>query len=133
MPRLFETTGEPEYGELSPERRDELMGKISRAIVERNLTAPAIFFLESTKPLSFIGSQVMVFFDPLVRSIFNFQGYNDVRLALEERENVDRLLVAIESYDAEWRAEMKRQKKNRKKNRKATSDDERRKNPPTGE
>jgi hypothetical protein len=75
----------------------------------------------------------MVFFDPLVRSIFNFQGYNDVRLALEERENVDRLLVAIESYDAEWRAEMKRKKKNRKKNRKATSDDERRKNPPTGE
>jgi len=131
MPRLFEATGEPEYGELSPERRDELMEKISRAIVERNLTAPAIFFLESTKPLSFIGSQVMVFFDPLVRSIFNFQGYNDVRLALEERENADRLLGAIERYDAEWRAEMKRQKEIRKKNRKATSDDKRRENPPT--
>jgi hypothetical protein len=132
MPRLFEATGEPDYGELSPERRDELIGKIARAIVERSLTAPAIFFLESTKPLSFIGSQVMVFFDPLVRSIFNLRAYNDVRLALEERENVELLLAAIESYDAEWRAEMKRKKKNRKKNRKAASDDKRRKNPPTG-
>ncbi len=115
MPRLFEATGEPEHGELSPERRDELIEKIARAIVERNLTAPAIFFLESTKPLSFLGSQVMVFFDPLVRSIFNARGYNDVRLALEERENVERLLSAIESYDAEWRAKTKEERKKRRK------------------
>jgi hypothetical protein len=133
MPRLFEATGEPEYGELSPERRDELIGKISRAIVERNLTAPAILFLESTKPLSFIGSQVMVFFDPLIRSIFTLKSYNDVRLALEERENVDRLLAAIERYDAEWRAELKRKKQERKKNKKATPDDKRRTNSPPDE
>ncbi len=114
MPRLFDTTDQPDYGELSPERRDELIEKIARAIVERNLTAPAIFFLESAKPLSFIGSQVMVFFDPLVRSIFNVRAYNDVRLALEERENVDRLLAAIERYDAEWRAEMKEKKRGKK-------------------
>jgi hypothetical protein len=113
MPRLFDATGEPEPGELSPERRDELVEKIARAIVERSLTAPAIFFLESAKPLSFIGSQVMVFFDPLVRSIFNVRGYNDVRLALEERENVERLLAAIERYDAEWRAQRKGEKAKR--------------------
>jgi hypothetical protein len=114
MPRLFEAAGEPDYGELSPERRDELIEKIARAVVERNLTAPAIFFLESTKPLSFIGSQVMVFFDPLVRSIFNVRGYDDVRLALEDRENINRLLAAIESYDAAWRAKVKEEKKKRR-------------------
>ncbi len=118
MPRLFEAAGEPDYGELSPERRDELIEKIARAVVERNLTAPAIFFLESTKPLSFIGSQVMVFFDPLVRSIFNVRGYDDVRLALEDRENVNRLLAAIESYDAVWRAKMKEERKKRRAQRK---------------
>jgi hypothetical protein len=118
MPRLFEAAGEPDYGELSPERRDELIEKIARAVVERNLTAPAIFFLESTKPLSFIGSQVMVFFDPLVRSIFNVRGYDDVRLALEDRENVNRLLAAIESYDAAWRAKMKEERKKRRAKRK---------------
>jgi hypothetical protein len=114
MPRFFEPTSRPEYDELSPERRDELIGKIARAIVERNLTAPAIFFLESTKPLSFIGSQVMVFFDPLVRSIFNVRGYDDVRIALEDRRNVDLLLHEIERYDAAWRAEAKERKKRRK-------------------
>ena len=113
MPRLFDATGEPKYGELSPERRDELLDKIARAVVDRRLTAPAIFFLESTKPLSFIGSQVMVFFDPLVQSIFNIRGYDDVRLALEERENVERLLATIERYDAERRAEVKEKKKGR--------------------
>jgi hypothetical protein len=114
MPGLFEPASRPEYGELSPERRDELIRKIARAVVERNLTAPAIFFLESTKPLSFIGSQVMVFFDPLVRSIFNVRGYDDVRLALENRENVELLVAEIERYDAAWRAEMKGKRKNRK-------------------
>jgi hypothetical protein len=114
MPGFFEPSSRPEYGELSPERRDELIGKIARAIVERNLTAPAIFFLESTKPLSFIGSQVMVFFDPLVRSIFNVRGYDDVRIALEDRRNVDLLLNEIERYDATWRAEIKKRKKRRK-------------------
>ncbi|MGD8718056.1 MAG: hypothetical protein PVH29_04460 [Candidatus Zixiibacteriota bacterium] len=114
MPRLLDTTSQPAYGELSPERRDELIEKIARAIVVRNLTAPAIFFLESTKPLSFIGSQVMVFFDPLVSAIFSARGYNDVRIALEDRENIERLLSAIERQDAQFRAEMKEKKKRRK-------------------
>jgi hypothetical protein len=115
MPRLFETTDEPEFEELTAERRDELIAKISRAIVERNLTAPAIFFLESMKPLSFLGSQVMVFFDPLVRAVFDFRGYNDVRIALERRENVELLLQAIERHDAEWRAGRKGRKKRKEK------------------
>ncbi|UCH78750.1 MAG: hypothetical protein JSU81_02025 [Candidatus Coatesbacteria bacterium] len=114
MSRLFQTTSYPDNDELSPERRDELIAKIARAIVERNLTAPAIFFLESSKPLSFVGSQVMVFLDPLVRSIFNVRGYNDVRLALEERENVDRLLRTIEQYDADFRAKRKQAKRRKR-------------------
>jgi len=114
MSRFFQTTSYPDNDELSPERRDELIAKIARAIVDRNLTAPAIFFLESSKPLSFVGSQVMVFLDPLVRSIFNVRGYNDVRLALEERENVDRLLRTIEQYDADFRAKRKQAKRRKR-------------------
>jgi hypothetical protein len=43
----------------------------------------------------------MVFFDPLVRAVFDLKGYNDVRLALERRENIELLLRTIEDYDAE--------------------------------
>jgi hypothetical protein len=114
MPGFFDSTAPSEYGELAPERRDELIRKIARAVVDRNLTAPAIFFLESTKPLSFLGSQVMVFFEPLVRSIFNVRGYDDVRLALEDRGNVELLLAEIERYDAERRAELKERKQRRR-------------------
>jgi hypothetical protein len=114
MPGFFDSTAPPEYGALAPERRDELIRKIARAVVDRNLTAPAIFFLESTKPLSFLGSQVMVFFEPLVRSIFNVRGYDDVRLALEDRGNVELLLAEIERYDAERRAELKERKQRRR-------------------
>lgn len=115
MAGFLEPLGGPESDVLTSERRDELLEKIAHAVVERNLTAPAIFFLESVKPLSFVGSQVMVFFDPLVRSIFNFKNYNDVRLVLEERENIELLLQAIERYDAEWLRKRKEEKAARKK------------------
>ncbi len=105
MPGLFETWDDADA--LPPERRDELVDKIARAVVDRNLTAPAIFMLESMKPLSFIGSQVMVFLDPLVRSIFTLKGYNDVRLAMEDRRNVELLLSRIETLDAERRRRQK--------------------------
>ena len=77
MTRVFESYNEfDEKNRLSDERRDELIDKIARGTVERNLTAPAIFLLESVKPLTFIGSQVMVFFDPVVRAIFTFKEYD---------------------------------------------------------
>ena len=112
MPGLFETWGAADA--LPPERRDELVEKLARAVVDRNLTAPAIFMLESMKPLSFIGSQVMVFLDPLVRSVFTLKNYDDVRLALEERENVELLLVRIEALDADRRRRLKEEKRNRR-------------------
>jgi len=110
MAGLFESWGEPGADELTPERRDELVDKIARAVVDRNLTAPAIFMLESLKPLSFVGSQVMVFLDPLVRSVFTLKGYNDVRLAMEDRRNVEVLLSHIETMDAERRRRLKKEK-----------------------
>ncbi len=105
--------------ELPDDRRDELVERIARAVVDRNLAAPAIFFLETMKPLSFIGSQVMVFFDPIVRSVFDFRQYNEVRLALEKRENVELLLRKIEAYDAEFRRELVNEKRERKERKRA--------------
>lgn len=110
MPGFFDLGVTAEDDELSPQQRDELVEKIARAVVDRNLTAPAVFFLESVKPLSFIGSQVMVFLDPIVRSIFNLRGYNEVRLAMEDRQNVELLLRRIEALDAEKRAAGKRRR-----------------------
>jgi len=120
MVRFFESYKEfDEKNRLSDERRDELIDKIARGTVERNLTAPAIFLLESVKPLTFIGSQVMVFFDPVVRAIFTFKEYDEIRIALEDRENLERLLIKIEEYDAEFQAKLRSKKKEARERRKA--------------
>lgn len=87
--------------EITEERKKELIEKIAKKVVDMRLTVPAIVFLESMKPLSFIGSQAMVFFEPFFKSIFSFKEYDEIASMLEERENVERLLCEIERIDAE--------------------------------
>lgn len=95
------------YYSLTEERRDELIEKLSREVVERGLTAPAIFLIESFKPLTYIGSQLMVFFEPLVQSVFDFKSYDDLRTLFEDRDNVERLLCEIEDYDVVFQRKLK--------------------------
>lgn len=63
------------------------------------MTVPAIFFLESMKPLSFVGSQALHFFEPMVRAFFAVQDYDRFAGMMERRENLEALLVKIEMRD----------------------------------
>ncbi len=83
-----------------PEEEDALLEKVAVKVVQWRMGVPAILFLESVKPLNYIGAQTMVFFEPIVQSIFNFKDYNIFRTALERRENIENLLQKIEKYDA---------------------------------
>ncbi|HEC79942.1 MAG TPA: hypothetical protein ENI43_01675 [Firmicutes bacterium] len=94
--------------QLSDERAEELIERFAKEVVERNLTAPVIFLLESSKPFTFLGSQALVFLSPIVQSIFEFKSYNDIRLMLENRENVEKLIQKIEAMDVEFREKLKR-------------------------
>jgi hypothetical protein len=89
----------PDSKELTPEEV-ELMTKIAAKVVHWQMTVPAILFLESVKPLNWIGSQAMVFFEPFVSAIFNVKEYNLFRGMMERRENVERMLQKIEELDA---------------------------------
>jgi hypothetical protein len=64
------------------------------------MTVPAILFLETVKPLNFVGSQVMVFFEPIIQTLFNFRDYDNFRCALEKRQSIEILLLKIEKFDA---------------------------------
>ena len=77
------------------------MQKIASKVVEWKMTVPAILFLESVKPLNYIGAQAMVFFEPFVQALFNIAEYDTFREMMERRENVERLLQKIEEVDAE--------------------------------
>ncbi len=91
--------------EIPVEKQREILEKLAREIVERGLAVPAIFFLETVKPLSFLGTQAMVFFHPIVSAIFPSRIYGELTVILERRENVEWLICAIERLDGQIKEE----------------------------
>ena len=70
--------------------------RLARAIVERGLETPAIIFLESIVPLSFLGSQVLHAAWPLVQMAAAGDDIQEVAEALEDRRTVRLLVDRIE-------------------------------------
>jgi hypothetical protein len=54
----------------SEEQREYLVEQAAREIQLRGLTAPAVLFLQASRPYRQLGSGAMVFFDPTLRSVF---------------------------------------------------------------
>jgi len=102
---------------LTPEQ-EVILDKIAKKVVYWRMTTPAILFLESVKPMNYLGSQMMVFFEPFVQALFNVKEYNEFIGIMEERENVERLLVKIEKFDGEAVEKEREEKKKRKEEKK---------------
>jgi hypothetical protein len=88
---------------FSPED-EALIEVVAARVVKMGMATPAVFFLESVKPLSFLGSQALIFFEPIVRALFHLAQYERFARLMENRESVDRLLERIEALDEEARA-----------------------------
>lgn len=78
---------------------EELIDKVAERIVLMNLTAPAVFFLESSKPLSYVGSQALVFLEPFIKTFLNLAYYDRFVALMEDRGSVERLIARIEDRD----------------------------------
>lgn len=85
--------------QITPEQ-EQMLDKIAQTIVRRGMSVPAVFFIESLKPLNFIGSQALVFFGPVIESLFPKNGIYDFAELMEDRDNVDRLLLRIEELES---------------------------------
>lgn len=83
---------------------EELLAQVADQIVRRGLTVPAVFFLESSKPLSYVGSQALLFLEPFVRIFLSAPKYERFALLIEDRDNFERLIEGIEKRDAEVEA-----------------------------
>ena len=66
-------------------------------ITERNLSVAAIFFFESTKYVSFIGSQFLVFLGPMSTMFINDKKYYEFINIIEKKENIEYLINQIEA------------------------------------
>ena len=73
-----------------------IISTFAKEIVERGMSVPAIFFLESTKYISFIGSQFLVFLGPLATCFINNKTYYNLAELLEDRTNIEFLINEIE-------------------------------------
>ncbi|MEJ5307611.1 MAG: hypothetical protein WHT27_04875 [candidate division WOR-3 bacterium] len=85
--------------EIPLERKEEILKKIAESIVKRGLTAPAIMFLESIKPMNFISAQIMIFLEPIILTFFNISEYREASLIFEERDSVEKLIKYIEEVE----------------------------------
>jgi hypothetical protein len=74
----------------------DLIRKLADFVVRRNMSMPAIMFLESVRPLNFVGSQAMVFFKPIISRFFSREEYDKLATILEKREAIDLLIKEIE-------------------------------------
>ena len=73
-----------------------IISTFAKEIVERGMSVPAIFFLESTKYISFIGSQFLVFLGQLATCFINNKKYYNLAELLEDRTNIEFLINEVE-------------------------------------
>jgi hypothetical protein len=66
------------------------------------------------KPLSFLGNQLLVFLNPLVSLVVTSGDYYAFIRMIEDRENIEKLLVAIEEENARDAARRRHAKQQRK-------------------
>ena len=82
--------------EISEADQQALLEKVANQIVKRRMTVPAILFLEICKPLNFLGSQILIGFNPFLQSIVNTSKLQKFALIIEKDANVELLIRLIE-------------------------------------
>ena len=93
---------------------EALLDAVAARIAKMGLGVPAIFFLESSKPLSFLGSQFLVFIEPFVKTFIDIKNYDKFCLMMEDRNNVEKLILKVEELEEKAREEKRQQKKEKK-------------------
>jgi len=68
----------------------------AKKIVSKGMAVPAIFLLESTKYISFIAGQTLIFLGPILTIFVSDKKYYNFTQLVEKRENIEFLIIQIE-------------------------------------
>ena len=93
--------------ELTTEERDSLIEKIAHRIAKQKMETPAILFLEMHRPVSFFASQSLLLGSGFLAPLFGPDNIRRLAKLMEDRSNIDRLILKIE---AETRRSREREK-----------------------
>lgn len=94
------------------EEQKAVVDKICREVARRQMSTPALIFLETVRPLNYIGSQVMHYFKPIISAILTSENYQNFAEFLERRASVDHLCRRIEYFEEEYSKKIKQTKTN---------------------
>lgn len=81
--------------DLTDEEEEKLINNVAKLVVGNGLEAPAIMFLEVTKPLSFIASQLAIVVLGPLQWLFDLEGPKYTGLFMK-KQNVGRIIDRIE-------------------------------------
>ena len=74
---------------------EALLDRLAGEVARRGLSTPAVLLLESVRPLNFVGSQAMVFLQPLAGTVLSAGEWARAAALLERREALSRLTDRI--------------------------------------
>jgi len=83
--------------DLTDDERDRLLERVAGTVARRRMEVPAVLALEMHRPLSFMSSQALIVFTPLLAPAFGLENLQKLSRLLEDRSNVDRLIDRIEA------------------------------------
>jgi len=86
---------------MDAQRREQLLDDLTRRIEKMGMTAPAILFLETYKPLAFLGAQLLWFAQPFLSLGFKEADLRDLALLIEDRAGVEELLDRLEALQTD--------------------------------
>lgn len=105
-----------------------VLDAVCAKVIRHGMALPAILFLESARPMNFVTSQAMAFFEPIIRGVFtSWQGYSDFYKILEKRGSVELLIDRMEKLENERQQELNKLRQERKGKKKAPASETQRK------
>lgn len=87
-------------GNLPDDQRDELVEEVAREIQLRGLTTSAVHFLHASRPYRPLGANAMLFFDPVLRSLFGGEMAGATAI-LADDDGIEQLIDRLEELDDE--------------------------------
>lgn len=79
-----------------PAEEQAVVDQVAQGVVRRGMSTPAIMLLESVRPLHFVGSQALAFFEPLASAVLDPAKCQTFRRVLERPRGIPQLIASIE-------------------------------------
>jgi len=83
------------------ETQRALIERLCGEVVRRRLTTPALFLLESSRPLNYVSAQFLHFLQPIATILADANQYQNLTVFLERRGSIEYICRRLEALEAE--------------------------------